>query len=595
MEGERVRQVAPLGVPGADDALDPDEPGRYPAVALFLDRARAAQPGFRLTAARAEGVKEICRRLDGVPLALELAAARTRSMSPAEIAERLDRPFQLLSGSRRTGHGVQRTLRETVDWSYGLLALPEQRLFNRLAVFAGGFTLDAAEAVGPGPPLDEEDVAEALVNLVDKSMVVAEETGTTTRYRLLETLREYGHERLKEAAESAASARRHAEYFVSLAEDAAPRVRGPDEGRWVHRLEQEFYNLRAAHSWAVAAGDADKALRLVAALYTFAMWRMRYEVATWAERALDMPDAARHPLVPTVLGTAAHGAWARGAFKDAIRLGELGLAAERDLATPPSWLPRNLLAHLAMFERRFEDAFDHAEVNVTLAREHGERYELAYALWLKASVLSALDDLPRALEVAEQALHLARELRNPTAIAASLHEIGRQFRVKDAPRAMALFRESERIARSVDNRLVVGMATRALTTMLHDDPDEALRAYPAAIDYWYRAGDWPNQWITLRKLAMLLLQLGQFEAAAVLQAAATAAHPSRPVTPGHLDRMATLEWRMGPERLALARERGASMAPDEVLAYARSEVEGILAATPRSTGEVVDDRGHGPA
>jgi predicted ATPase len=249
-----------LGVPG--EARWPVPPlAGDDAVRLFVERARLADPGFTLDAGSEPAVAEICRRLDGLPLALELAAARLRALPVGEVAARLDDRFRLLAGGDRTADARQQTLRATVDWSYRLLEEPDRRLFNRLSVFAGGWTVEAAEAVCAGGGMDPAGVLEGLSRLVDRSLVVAA-GGRPARFRMLETLRAFGQERLAEAGEAEALARRHAAWFRDLAERA-----GREHGQqWLRALDADYDNLRAAMDRAAAGGDHDAVLRIAGAL-----------------------------------------------------------------------------------------------------------------------------------------------------------------------------------------------------------------------------------------------------------------------------------------------------------------------------------------
>ncbi len=223
---------------------------------LFLDRAHHAGGAVGRDEHTAEVVGQICRRLDGIPLALELAAARTRMMTPAEISARLDERFRLLTGGSRTAVERHQTLRQAVDWSYDLLARGEQEMLNRLGVFAGGFTLDAAEAVISGDGINALDVFESVASLVDKSLVVADQSPGDTRYRLLETIRQYALERLDVDGTADATRHRHAQWFVSFLEGARDLLVGPHELEWHGRVDCETDNIRAAVTWAVEhAGD----------------------------------------------------------------------------------------------------------------------------------------------------------------------------------------------------------------------------------------------------------------------------------------------------------------------------------------------------
>ncbi|MBD0706935.1 MULTISPECIES: AfsR/SARP family transcriptional regulator [unclassified Streptomyces] len=262
--GEHLRPVGPLGLPAAGDT-GPEALGQAEAVQLFVSRAQAADPGFALTADNAEAVGALCRRLDGIPLALELAATRVRTLGARELAARLDDRFRLLSAGRRDAPARQRTLRAVIDWSWELLTASEQIVLRRLSVHADGCTLDAAEAVCAGEGVKGEDVLDLLARLVDRSLVVAADTPGGVRYRLLESVAAYGLERLDDAGETAAVRHRHARHHLALAETAAPLLRGRDQRAWLERLDAEAGNLRAALETCHRTGAADDALRLVIA------------------------------------------------------------------------------------------------------------------------------------------------------------------------------------------------------------------------------------------------------------------------------------------------------------------------------------------
>ena len=261
------------------------------AVQLFVERARATLPSFGLTPANADAVTEICRRLDGIPLAIELAAARVRVLSPEQIARRLDDAFRLLTSGSRTALARHRTLRATMEWSFALLSAREQTLFRRLAVFAGSFTLDAVEVVCAGAPLETEDILDGVSALVDKSLVTMEPGDGMARYRLLETVRQYAVERLAETGELPPMERRFAEYFLARIEEGAPTlIGGANAPALLAQLVAEQDNLRAATHWALAdPSRADLALRFVGALYWYwyALGQFR-EARQLVDRALAM-------------------------------------------------------------------------------------------------------------------------------------------------------------------------------------------------------------------------------------------------------------------------------------------------------------------
>ena len=290
--GELLRPVSGLAVPrpGANQA---SEVGYADASRLLIERAAAIRPGFRLDQGTARAVAQICRQLDGLPLALELAAARVNALDVDEIAARLHDRFRLLDRGERTALPRHRTLRAVVDWSYELLSATERRLFDGAAVFVGGFSLEAAEAVCAAPDDDAADTVPSLIaRLVDKSLITREHaTSTSGRYRLLETLRMYGLERLRERGEAASVSDRHADYFLTLAEVAGEALRGPEQATWVSRVETEHGNFRAALQWSLDRGAADRAARLAGSLYP--LWDLHghySEGRGWLARVLAAGD-----------------------------------------------------------------------------------------------------------------------------------------------------------------------------------------------------------------------------------------------------------------------------------------------------------------
>jgi non-specific serine/threonine protein kinase len=248
--GEAVWRVPPLAFPSASDAHDPDALLAFDAVRLFADRASAVT-SFQLTSESAAAVADICRRLDGVPLAIELAAARAKLLSVHQIRERLDDRFRLLAGGGRTAVARQRTLEATVDWSYELLPDVERRLLNRLSVFSDGWTIDAAEQVCGDRGLDRGDVLDLLSRLVDKSLVVVDDGAVERRYRLLETIRQYGRDKLVDSGEAADIGHAHFDYFLALARRAEPKLIGTDQVAWLNVLDAEHGNLRTAIDWSL--------------------------------------------------------------------------------------------------------------------------------------------------------------------------------------------------------------------------------------------------------------------------------------------------------------------------------------------------------
>ncbi|HJQ94623.1 MAG TPA: adenylate/guanylate cyclase domain-containing protein, partial [Acidimicrobiia bacterium] len=287
VSGEVPFQLRSMSFPSPDDP--PEVISRFDAVRLFSARAEAVRPGFRVSADNSQAVASLCRRLDGMPLAIELAAARLRMLSPEQIASRLDDRFRLLTGGSRTALPRQQTLQAAIDWSYDLLAQQEKVLFNRLSVFQGGFSLEAVEAVCGQPPLDPGDVLDLLSHLVDKSLVITTDGPDGVRYRTLETLRQYGRERLANSGDVDLMREAHAIYFRELAETALPHLRGTDETLWLDRLEADHDNLRQVLRWSIDSGRAELAQGLAGTLYRF--WMIRHhseEGRDWLQQAVAM-------------------------------------------------------------------------------------------------------------------------------------------------------------------------------------------------------------------------------------------------------------------------------------------------------------------
>jgi predicted ATPase/DNA-binding CsgD family transcriptional regulator len=287
LSGETVWRVPSLAVPGADARIDLRELAKYEAIGLFLDRAQLAAPGFEITAANASAVAQLCRRLDGIPLAIELAAARTGLISPDEILDRLEVRFELLVGGNRAGPERHRTLQSAIDWSHDLLSDQEQKLFRRLSVFAGTFNLQAIEQVCSGEDLALAAITGLLGSLVDKSLVIAvTEVSAPIRFRMLETLKQYGHERLTERGEVDQLKQRHYEFFVSIAEEASPKLIEGDQRAWHQPPTHDMDNLRLALE-SSSGRDPEVTLRLSTALTDF--WYIHglvHEGDSWLKGAL---------------------------------------------------------------------------------------------------------------------------------------------------------------------------------------------------------------------------------------------------------------------------------------------------------------------
>ncbi len=415
--GERRYRAPSLTAPDLAHLPPVEQLGAMAAVALFVARAQERQPDFALREGNARAVAEICARLDGIPLALELAAARVGSLSVEGIAARLDDRFRLLIGGPRTALPRQRTLRATLDWSYDLLSTGEQRLLERFAVFAGGWTLEAAEAVCAGEGIAATEVLDLLGGLVNKSLAQAQEAGGEVRYGLLETVRQYAGERLAAAGGAAAPRSRHLAWCLALADAAEPWLSGREQGAWLERLEGEHANLRAALAWSQEGGESTYGLRLASALWRF--WSVRgylSEGRRWLRDALargdcDATNDAIAPARAKALLGAALLAIEQGAYDAAAALCARGDALARQRGAQGdrvAWL--NVRGLLARQQDRYAASAACYEQALSLAQDEGETAGQATALAGLAGTAGLTGDTARASALYEQSLALFREL-----------------------------------------------------------------------------------------------------------------------------------------------------------------------------------------
>jgi non-specific serine/threonine protein kinase len=426
LAGERTFRVPSLTVPGTNETLTPETVLPYEGVRLFIDRAKLVRPGFDVTAENASALASICARLDGMPLAIELAAPRLRSMSVDELSQRLDQRFALLTDGSRTALPRHRTLRSTIDWSYDLLTEREQAMLRRVTVFAGGWTLASAEQVCAGDGIDASDVCEQLTSLVDKSLAVTDEKAGATRYRMLETVRQYALDRLRDSGEEARWRGGHLAYFAALAEEFFAAILGPKQQSWLGRIAPEHDNLRAALAWSVESSPVE-GLRLVRALT--ALWRIRGQLSEgreWLARLLDaVPIDSRTPERAHGLYAAAMLAILQADYAAGERLLQESLAIFREIDDPIA-ISRVLggMAYLSIEQGHYREAEALSRESADGARATGNRRGLYSSLGYLAIALHRQGQWPAARELYEEALQVARELGTPWEIGAALRKIG---------------------------------------------------------------------------------------------------------------------------------------------------------------------------
>jgi predicted ATPase len=613
--GEQVFPVPPLALPAAGAEADRDALAGAEAVRLFVERARAVRPGFALTRETAPAVAEVCRRLDGLPLALELAAARVRALGVADLAARLGDRFRLLTGGSRTAPPHQQTLRATADWSHALLSAAGRAAFRRLAVFAGGFTLEAAEAVcvdadaglapgapagpeggsgggggalgRPGPPapaVRRDGVLDLLTGLVDQSLVEAEERGGGLRYRLLDTLREYAGERLAESGEGAAVRDRHLAWCIDLAERAVQGCHGPQQPAWLDRLEAEADNLRAALAWSLEGGRAAAGLRLAGALSGDCFWSLRGsrpEGRRWLEALLAAGPAD---------AAAGGGLWRARALLGA---GELAV-----FLGDPTWASTRFEQSVALYRdlddrAGLADALGHiascgragpagrlrswAAEGLALARALGDDALLARALLGAGNVARDSGELPAAAAYLEESLAVYRSVGQPWGIAAAQGSLANvALEHGDLLGAEALYAGRRALSRELRDPGATGGALLGLATVARRRGAHArARAlYQEALALYLKVGQPAAAAACLEGVAWARAAQGHDEPAARLLSAADPALSAIGTSVPPTDRMtlerevAAVRSRLGEAAFAAAWAAGQAMTLEQAVADA---------------------------
>ena len=471
---ERVYSVPALELPDPSRRMSITRLRRTEAVRLFVDRARAARPDFELSETNAGSVVELCVRLDGLPLALELAAARSNLLSPRALLERLDSRLDLLQASPGAGLADRQwTLRGAIEWSYELQEPAEQQLFASLAVFVGGFTLGAAELVAEQPGLDILETAAALLR--HNLLVTQRARSDEPRLGMLETIREYALDRLAARGDGDVVRRRHADYYVALSEEAEPGLLGPRQREWLQRLDAERDNIRAALTWAVETGEVDRGLRIGAALWRYSQLRSLQQ--EWRERLQDLLALAS------------------------------GSPAIRAKA-------QTMLAALALNEGDRETAKTLLGESLPVHRREGDAVMVANALGLLGWAALHAGEIDSALKLTRDAHQVARGGASPYHESASLWQVGVCLAVRgefdDAERTIV---EAVDLARTLGNARSVGGSTKSLAgiALLRGDRAQAGRLFEESLDIHRSLGDAQGVSHSLSHLALLALEAGDLE------------------------------------------------------------------------------------
>ncbi len=523
--GEAVFAVPSLSSPDPSIAT-PADVQRYEAVRLFLERATAAAPGFRITAQNASAVAQICRRLDGVPLAIELAAARVRALPVEQIAARLDDRFRLLTGSSRVTVPRHQTLRQTIDWSHDLLDEDERIVFRRLAVFGGGCSLDAAEAVCAGPGVDDIAILDLLTHLVDKSLLVAETAGSEARYRQLETVRQYARDRLLESGEAHDVLRRHRDWFLAMVARGEPELfQGAESADWLRRLDQEHDNLRAALQWSLdEPGEEREGLRMAAGLWRF--WELHGHLAEgrgWLERFLGATGDEVSALRADAYTGAGILAFMLGDQAGASALHEQSLEMHRQVGDPNGIaLAANNLANAAVLSGDYAAARRLYETVIPWARERGDSRVVAFALVNSAEAVALDGDPAQARAQYDEGVAGFREVGDRWGEAYALDSLGVMLARRGQPEeAVSVHEQALVISRGLGDDRGVARALAHLGDVAArtGDREHARKLYLESLEIRRSLGDMPGTASTVEKLASVITETDARGAAVLLGAA----------------------------------------------------------------------------
>jgi predicted ATPase/DNA-binding SARP family transcriptional activator/DNA-binding CsgD family transcriptional regulator len=589
IRGEVLWQVSPLSLPDVDRESTVESLMRYEAVRLFVDRARLKLPDFGLTQENAGAAARVCRKLDGIPLAIELATARIGALAIEQVAQRLEASLDLLSGGSRTVEPRQQTLKATLDWSHDLLSEAERALLRRLSVFAGGWTLEAAEEVCSGDGIERDSVLTLLGELVYKSLVVAgAATGGAVRYRMLEPIRQYAWEKLEESGEADEVRGQHAAFFLAVAEEAEPELDGPRQRLWVEQLEAEHDNLREALSWVLEREEAELGLRFGGALWRF--WFVRgylSEGLRWMEQALagsDEPAPARAKVLEGIgwLAQQYDPERAKVAYEEMLDLSrELG--EKGNVATA-----LNSLATLAALRGDHAQARALLEENLVVLQELENEPNTATTLkrYHVFNLLGALaiyqeGDLARASELFGESLALAREAEDAFRIGIALTGVGYLALLQgDHERATARCGEALALAHELGSAGVEiipeALVNLGLAALTQGDHERATAPLEEALTMSQQLGRKPTAINALEGMASLAGALGEASRAARMWGAAEVSRDVIGVVlaPGeralHTPYLTGARSRLGDEAWEEALEEGREMSLDQAAEYALS-------------------------
>jgi predicted ATPase/DNA-binding CsgD family transcriptional regulator/Flp pilus assembly protein TadD len=528
--GEHEYAVPPLAVPDLQHLPQLPEPEvllQSAAVALFLQRARAIKPAFQLIPANAGAIAEICVRLDGLPLAIELAAARINLLSPRALLGRLSHRLAVLTSTSQDAPARQQTLRSTLTWSYDLLNAEVQQLFGHLSVFVGGCTMEAVEVVcgtGDDPvALSRFSILDRVASLVDTSLLNAtEQEDQEVRLTMLETIREYGWECLLLSGEARVLRRAHAAYYLRLAEEAELRLTGPEQGAWLKRLEREHENLRAALQWWMDQGESEMALRLGGALFRF--WWMHGNVREgreWLEKALMGSEEIAAPVRAKALNCAGGLATIQARFGQAKGLLTQSLQLLREQGEPGELVTSlYFLGYAAMIQSRYAEARALGEEALALSRAMDDPGASASSLWILGLVWLFQGNYEHAWSLLAESVALSREASDTWSLTTGLYQLGTAllFQGEDFERARALFEESLFLAREANYKACIGypLLYLGMVALQAGDTETARARMEESLEVLQEVGIRDAIGLVLNSQGILSLMQGDYARAQVL-------------------------------------------------------------------------------
>ena len=560
ISGEQIFPLSPLGIEGAS----------APAIALFDERARSVSPGFDL-GRHLDDVSRICRELDGIPLAIELAAARIRSLSPKQISDRLSERFRLLTGGSKAVRERHQTLRQAVQWSYDLLSDNECIVLERASVFAGGFTLSAAESVCVEGGIDEFDICDILDSLVSKSLLFVEDDGDAVRYGVLETIRMFSAERLAEDQEREQSVRLvHARFYATESDENFVLWRSPREREAYVWLNFEINNLRNALRWSIRNDEVDAAARIASNVGDVGRFLLLEEAANWAEDVVDMAREARHPRLIVLLTWCASSAWAYSRFDDAKRFGKEAVSLLDDEHFDPFVWAYGDLAFASMFTGDLDGAIDYLKTGSSHPADEHDRFMSAFLLY----VLATGGRTEEAMQVADDIIEKVDAAGVPFSIAVAYGGKGAAIEAWRPDEALSAYEHSIDVAQECGAKLMESFVAPRIAAMhaRSGDPLVALRGFERMLVSFGDATDILSVSAWRASLVVLFGKLRQYTAAATLYGTFEDQIDASGVVPELPDAVEQVKKALGKKIFSSAKASGAAMSLREASNYAFVQV-----------------------